>query len=70
MEALEPHLLALLPYIASRFSQGDTALISASEQGHAEAVRILLAAGADVNAKGRVSLHHEFRVLLSAECKR
>jgi len=31
MEALEPHPLALLPHLASRFSQGDTALISASD---------------------------------------
>jgi len=52
MEALEPHPLALLLHIASRFSQGDTALISASMQGHAEAVRILLAAGAACECQG------------------
>jgi len=56
MEALEPHPSHCYRTLAPRFSQDDTALISASEQGHAEAVRILLAAGADVNAKGRVSL--------------
>ena len=59
MGALEPHPLALLPCIAPRFSQGGTALNLASVQGHAEAVRILLAAGAHVNAKGTVSLHYE-----------
>ena len=64
MGAPDPHPLALLPHIASRFSQGNTALILASYRGHAEAVRILLAAGADVNAKGRVSLHREFCVPL------
>ena len=51
-------------HIAPLFSQGDTALVSASLQGHAEAVRILLAAGADVNAKWRVSLPHKFGVFL------
>ena len=51
-----PYPVAVLLHTATHFSQGDTALIYASSRGHAEAVRILLAAGADVNAKGQVSL--------------
>ena len=59
MRVLEPHPLHCYCTMHLAFSQGDTALIYASDEGHVEAVRILLAAGADVNAKGRVSLHRE-----------
>jgi len=42
--------------VPCHLSQVTNALGCASQQGHVEAVRILLAAGADVNAEERVSL--------------
>jgi ankyrin repeat protein len=44
-------LLAAKADVNAKMSNGATALISASENGHQEVVRVLLAAKADVNAK-------------------
>lgn len=49
----------------------ETALCVAAYGGHTEAVRILLAAGADVNAQGTVSLHDDtlqHRLTQSRQC--
>jgi len=54
---------------ASCSLQHKTALGRASLRGHLEVVRVLLAAGADVNAKGLVSLHLlHFRVPTVVRC--
>jgi len=66
MEALEPHPSHCYRTLHLAFHRATRLSSLLPMQGHAEAVRILLAAGADVNAKGQVSLHHEFRVLYAA----
>jgi len=49
-------------------SQGNTALIRASPEGHVEVVRTLLAAGADVNAKGKVRVRPTASNALAQSC--
>ncbi len=49
-------LLGLILYsrLSARTQNGQTALMCAAENAHADCVRLLLDAGADVNARDRV----------------